>query len=319
MWFKSLRVYQATSPQAWSSTGLEQAAAAKPFRPCGKTEVSSAGWVAPTGGSLLVHTQGNNWLLKLKIEDKLLPASVVRDALAAKVSELEAKDNRRVGRKERQTLTEEIRLELLPQAFTRARYFWVWLDGTHQRVLLNTTADAPAELALNLLREGLGSLPVIPFSTPLDPAQQMTSWLEQATAPAGMQLLDTCELRDNQDDKSVVRCKGQDLTSTEIQHLLAAGKRVTQLGLNWQEQISFTLTEDLKLKSLHYADYLFEEAANSNPDQDPVLALDAEFLLLSSSLRSLINQLAALLQGKPQQDQQIQDQPTSSPATNSTP
>ena len=94
-----------------------------------------------------------------------------------------------------------------------------------------------------------------------------------------------------------MRCRGQDLASDEIQQLLAAGKRVTQLSLNWQNQLSFTLTDTLMLKSLKFAEELIEETKDANPDQDPLIALDAEFILMSNTLVTLIDQLVKYHQG----------------------
>lgn len=296
MWFKALRIYQTRSKQPWSSDSLEQALATKPFRSCSSNEESTAGWVSPSNSSLLVHSQGEHWLLKLKIEERILPASVVREQLTEEIEALEATENRRIGRKERQNLADELRLSLLPKAFTRSRYVWVWLDGKNNRILLDTTTDKQAELALNLLREGLGSLPVMPLNTQLTPAHVMTEWVTEKP-PKGIELLDTCELRDAKDDKAIMRCRGQDLASDEIQQLLTAGQRVTQLGLSWQDQISFTLTDTLILKSLKFAEELIDEAQDANPDQDPLVALETEFILMSNTLVALIDQLISYHQG----------------------
>ncbi|SFB79081.1 recombination associated protein RdgC [Marinospirillum celere] len=305
MWFKALRIYQARNDQAWTTEKLQVALASKPFRHCSSQEEMSAGWVSPSGTSTLVHSQGDQWLLKLKIEEKLLPASVVREQVQEKVEAIEMAESRKVGRKERQNLTDELRLELLPRAFTRSRSVWVWLDGRQQRILLDNTTDKVCELALNLLREGLGSLPVVPLATQLPPGQVMTRWLEEQPA-SGLALEDTCELRDPDDDKAVVRIKGQALTGEEITQHLAAGKRATQLRLNWQDQVTFNLTDTLILKSLKYAEELLEEAEDVNPDRDPLIALDAEFILLSNTLSSLVDQLISLHDGL--SNQQTSDQ-----------
>lgn len=302
MWFKALRIYQARTAQPWTSETLQDALATHPFRHCTSQEEMTAGWVSPSGGEALVHSQGDHWLLKLKIEEKILPASVVREHLQDKAEEIEATENRKLGRKERQNLADEIRLDLLPRAFTRSRILWVWLDGQNHRVLMDTTTDKLCEQALNLLREGLGSLPVVPLSTQLPAGQIMTQWLDDQPAP-GMELLDSCELRDPEDDKAVVRIKGQSLTGDEIKQHLSAGKRATQLRLNWQDQLTFTLTDALILKSLSYADELLEEAEDVNPDLDPLIALDAEFILMSNTLTALVDQLIALHQGL--SDQQL--------------
>lgn len=296
MWFKALRIYQARTAQPWSSEKLQAALATHLFRSCASQEEMTAGWVSPGGNEALVLSQGDHWLLKLKIEEKILPASVVREQLQDKAEEIEASENRKMGRKEKQNLADEIRLDLLPRAFTRSRSLWVWLDGQNHRILIDNTTDKLCEQALNLLREGLGSLPVVPLSTQLPASQIMTQWLDDQPA-AGLELLDSCELRDPEDDKAVVRIKGQSLDGDEIKQHLSAGKRATQLRVNWQDQVTFTFTDAFTLKSLNFADELLEEAEDVNPDQDPLIALDAEFILMSNTLSTLVDQLIALHQG----------------------
>lgn len=296
MWFKALRIYQARTAQPWSSERLQAALTTHPFRHCGSQEEMTAGWVSPMGNETLVVSQGDHWLMQLKIEERILPAAVVREQLQEQLEEIEAAEGRKIGRKEKQNLAEEIRIQLLPRAFTRSKKIWVWLDGQNHRVLINTTTEKLCEQALNLLREGLGSLPVVPLNTQLAASQVMTFWLQDQPA-SGVELLDACELRDPEDDKAVVRIKGQSLVGDEIQQHLDAGKKATQLRINWQDQVTFTLTDTLTLKSLSYADELLEEAEAVNPDQDPLVALDAEFILMTNTLSSLVDQLISWHQG----------------------
>ncbi|WVM94548.1 recombination-associated protein RdgC [Halopseudomonas pachastrellae] len=71
-----------------------------------------------------------------------------------------------------------------------------------------------------------------------------------------MQIGDDCELRDTSEDGGVVRCKRQDLASDEIQLHLSAGKQVSQLMLQWQEKLSFSLDDKLTLKRVKFEDLL---------------------------------------------------------------
>lgn len=65
-----------------------------------------------------------------------MPSSVVREELDERVAELEAKESRKIGSKEKKELREQIEFELLPQAFTRTKKLDAWLD-TQQHGLLN--------------------------------------------------------------------------------------------------------------------------------------------------------------------------------------
>lgn len=296
MWFKALRIYQLTRPQTWQSQSFEEGLAKQAFQPCMAQQEQSLGWISPTGQAQLIHQQGDQWLIALKVEEKILPKSVINEQVQLLAEQRAASEQRTIGRKEKQQLAEEVKITLLPQAFTRSRQLHLWIDLQQQRLIFNHSSEKLCELALNLLRESLGSLPVIPLNTQLTSTQVMTQWLIDQPAQ-DFTLLDQCELRDPEDSQAVVRCKGQDLQSEEIRQLVAHGQQVTQLRLDWQDQVQFTLTDQLGFKTLQYADQLIEEAADVNPDQDPLIALDAEFILMTNCLSGLIDRLIQLHEG----------------------
>lgn len=297
MWFKALRVYQARTDDQWPLDSLRSALEEKRFQHCSGQEAHRYGWVSVLPGQdILAHEQARHYLMRLRIEERLLPTAVLKEQVHEKVEQIETEEGRKVSRKEQKTLLEDLRAELLPRAFTRSKYIWVWLDNETQRVIVDTSSEKQAELALNALRESLGSFPVVPMATQQSPATLMTQWIEQA-APADLTPQESCELRDGEDEQAVIRCRGQDLASDEIRQHLEAGKRVTQLALDWQDQIQFTLTDQWVMKGLTFADALQEEASDANPDQDPMTALDTEFMLMSRTLAPLITRLVSLLGG----------------------
>ena len=99
------------------------------------------------------------------------------------------------------------------------------------------------------------------------------------------------------DDGGVVRCKGQDLSSEEIQNHLAAGKLVTKLAVDWQERIQLMLSDDGSLKRLKFADTLREQ--NDDIDRDDFAQrFDADFILMTSELAALIKNTIEALGGE---------------------
>ena len=67
-------------------------------------------------------------LLKLKREEKLLPSTVVREQVDEKVAVIESEQGRKVYRKERLNLKDEIVQDCLPRAFTRSTYVHAYID-----------------------------------------------------------------------------------------------------------------------------------------------------------------------------------------------
>ena len=87
MWFKNLRAYRLTSPFDLSPEQLGDQLKPCSFKPCAKSQALSVGWVPPLGedSEELVHAAGGRFLVKMKREEKLLPATVVREQLEERV------------------------------------------------------------------------------------------------------------------------------------------------------------------------------------------------------------------------------------------
>jgi len=294
--FKNARLYKLGDPAAVDSDHMEGLLSQRRFRPCGPVEVASLGWHPPMGGrtEALVHAANGCVLLCARRQERLLPSSVVAEALGERVAELEDREARDVGRAERRRLREEVLIDMLPRAFTRSRQIRAYLDTDSGWMVVDAASEKGADELVGLLRETLGSLPVRPPQPQRSPTDLMTAWVTGGDAPEGLVLGDECELRDARDERAVVRCRGQDLGGEEISTHLRAGKQVVKLALDWQERLSFLLQEDLSLKRLRFADELIEDAA---PDaEDEAARFDAEFAIMSLEFRELLGRLDALFE-----------------------
>lgn len=293
--FKNLRFYQLDDAAAILAGGIEERLAERRFRPCGPLETASFGWVAPLGerAEALTHSGNGCLLVSARRQERLLPSAVVAEVLDERVAEIEDREARDVGRAERRRLREEILVDLLPRAFTRSRQVRVYVDGVAGLLVVDAASDKAAEELVSLLRETLGTLRARPPRPVHPPVSLMTAWVNGGELPEGLALGDECELRDARDERSVVRCRGQDLAGEEISTHLRAGKEVVKLALDWQERLSFVLQEDLSLKRLRFADALIEESEELQ-SEDPGARFDAELAILVLELRGLLDHLQRL-------------------------
>jgi len=293
--FKNVRLFKLDDPSVIVPDALEERLVERRFRPCGPLETATMGWAPPLGESTsaLVHVAGECLLVCARRQERLLPASVVAESVDEKVLEIEEREARSVGRKERRQLREQVLVELLPRAFTRSRRVSAYLDMKAGWMLVDAASAKAAEDVVDLLRETIGSLPVHPPRPSLAPEALMTRWVTVGDVPDGIELGDECELRDARDERSVVRCRGQDLAGEEISTHLRAGKQVVKLALEWQERLSCVLQDDLSVKRLRFADDLIDEAVDDGLE-DEAARFDAEFVIMTRELRGLLERVEAL-------------------------
>lgn len=301
MWFKNIRAYRLTSPFELSPEQLGQQLAKRSFTPCGKSQAASSGWVAPLGedSEELVHAAGGRLLLKLKREEKLLPSTVVRELLDEKVTAIEDEQGRKVYRKERLTLKDEIVQDCLPRAFTRSSNIFAYIDVKANWIFVDTASASRAEEMLNLMRECIGTFPVLLPQVNDAPGATMTSWLLHQSLPEEFQLGQECELRELGEEGGVVRVRGVDLLSEEVETHLHAGKQVARLALHWDERLALVLAEDLCLRRVRFADELMKENEEI-PEADQAARLDADFALMSDAVTSLQERVMTLFGGEAQ-------------------
>jgi recombination associated protein RdgC len=294
MWFRNLQLYRL--PKNWADTpsALEQQLATLTLQPCSASAMQSIGWIAPRPGGPLIHAVNRQWLLALGVEQKLLPASVVKQFADDRAKEIEEGEGRKVGRKEMRELREAMSIELMPRAFVRRRSTFGWIDPVNGWLVIDAASPAKAEEFLEHLRKSVDSLPARLVQVTQSPSAAMTGWVAAGEAPASFTLDQDLELRSA--DSATVRYVKHPLEGDEIRQHIAAGKVVTRLAMTWGERISFLLNENLQLKRLNFLDILKDEADGLAENEDE--RFDIDFTLMSGEVARLLDDLIAALGGE---------------------
>lgn len=300
MWFRSLLIYRITQAIDLAVEALEVALASKPARPCESQELTTYGFAAPLGkgdDAPLVHAVEGMLLISIRKQERILPGSVVRDALKEKVDDIEATQMRKVYKKERDQLKDEIVQAFLPRAFIRKSSTFAAIDPVAGLIYVDASSPKRAEDLLSTLREAIGSLPVRPVTVKIAPTATLTDWLKQQKAAEGFFVLDQALLRDTHAEGGSIAAKHQDLTSEEIQLHLSAGKQATQLALAWQDKLSFVIDDKLQIKRLRFEDLLTDQAAQDGGD-DALSQQSASFFLMMRTFRDFVPELLTALGGE---------------------
>lgn len=298
MWFKNLRLYRFTETFTSTPEALGSALAEYSFQPCGSLDLARYGWVPPLGrhGSENVHVANGYIMICAKRQEKILPAAVVNETLEQKVVELGENEGRHVGRKERQTLKDEVIFSLLPKAFTKSSLDYAYIAPREGLLVVNSASAKRAEDLLSALREALGSLRVIPISPQHTPTQIMTHWVKTAELPTDFELGDECELQAGKDGR-VIRCKNQDLTANEVRNHIDAGMFVNRLALTWKDAIHCVIDDQLAVKRLKFEDTIQDKAEERNPES-AAEQFDVDFAVMTVELSAFIAALLAAFGGE---------------------
>lgn len=297
MWFKNARLYCLNEAIDASPEELEQRLAEHIFHPCGSHDKSRYGWVSPLckEGEMLTHVQGDYIMLCAQKQERILPTSVVNDATEEKVAELEERQGRKIYRKEKRQIKDDVFVSLLPRAFTRNQQTYAYISARDNLIVVNSASAPKAEALLNLLRESLGSLKVSIPDAKRAPSDVMTRWLKEQKASNNFLIDEDCELYNPTDGSNVVRCKGQDLISEEIQGHLDAGKQVKNLGVTWNSLLSCTVGDDLSVKRLKFAGMKQEEA--NEEIESAAQKFDQEFAVMTLELSGFFEAFFAAFGG----------------------
>jgi recombination associated protein RdgC len=295
MFFRNLTLLRYPTSINPCFENLEDALAPHALKPVGGLDLSSRGFVSPfgRGDTVLSHRICDAVLLTLGGEDKLLPGSVVNDALSAKLDYIRESEGRNPGGRERKRIKDEVLTEMLPRAFARSSRCSAYLDLQLGWAVVDSSSRKHAENFASALRQALGSFPAVPVSGESSPRALMTAWIAGEPLPQGFVLGEECELRDPVDSGAIVKAKRQELESEEIREHLKCGKQAFQVALIFEGRLSFVLGEDLVIRKLKFLETVTEKLDQGERDnaRDEV---DAVFVLMSGELRILLKRLEAI-------------------------
>jgi recombination associated protein RdgC len=292
-------MYRLVSPWTVNAAQLESALQEARFEVCGASQEKSVGWIEPRGvehGPLL-EMVGGQWIMKLMMEVKVIPGSVVKRKADEQLAHIEATTGRKPGKKEARDIRDDARLSLLPMAFTKQTTTLVWVDPRASLLVLDASSQAKVDEVLTCLVKVVDGLAVQLIDTQTSPAAAMAIWLSTKEAPQGFTVDRECELKASDESKAVVRYTRHALDTDEVTRHIAMGKMPTRLALTWNDHVSFVLTEALQLKKVAVLDVVLEAAASlaSDGKEDN---FDADVAIATGELQGLVPDLLEALGGE---------------------
>lgn len=305
MWFKSAQLYHLKGLPSDASLSLESDLQAFAFTPCLASMKSSSGWVSPFGleQAALLHVANGYLLFCLQIEEKILPASVIRDALNEEVQRVSLRYERKLSKKEKLSLKDEVTQTLLMRAFTRKNKIYAYIDPRKNLLVIDSASRIKAQVLLELFMRSISGIEVYPFETKRM-ATVMTEWVKHQSLPNVMSIQNQCVMRDPKQQTRVIRCQQQDLDADAVQLLLQDGCEVVQLRCDWQERIQFALSDPFGLTQIRFSEVLLASAKELGVESEQQ-QLDADFYMMTQTLDQFFEALLPLLVEKSYQEKAV--------------
>lgn len=292
--FRNVRFYLVDGKWPDSEEALSQHLEGAGFEPCGPLTERSAGWVPvdPDATGPLARRVGGADLVRLRSQTRVLPAAAINEELEARIVAFRQRMREAPSPREKRRLKAETRDELLPKALLKSDKIWGFVDVKEQIIGVDTAQAAAAERFVQLLQGPIRSVNIRPLQYKKPLAGLLTGiFLGRADSPFAVGR--ECRMQDASDTASFVRWTGFDLSDRTIRGHVADGMRLTHLAIEYDNVMSCVLDENGVITKLRFIGM----DDDGEDHDDPLARQDAEFVLITGTLRRLVGDLKKLLDG----------------------
>lgn len=293
--FRNLRLYRFTGDWPTSEELVSEQLGKAAFRECGPLSQRTSGWVEVyenTGGSLARRINGVD-LLRLRTQSRVLPPAAIEEALQERIAEYRQRMGEDPRPREQRRLKAEIRDELLPKALLKSEWLFGFVEPELGIIGVDAAQTNAGERFLRYLRLAFEKLEIQPLRY-TQPVEDLLRGIFLGSADTRFQVGRECIMRDAVDPNSKVRWSNFDLSDASIRDHVADGMRLAQLALEYDSVLNCVLDDAGVLRKIKLTG---QDQADTGAEEEPLAALDAEFVLLTGTLRNLLEQLRKTLGG----------------------
>ena len=292
--FRNIRYYRLDSDWPDSEKALSKALEKAAFSPCGPLTERSSGWVPvdPETGNLLARRVNGADLLKLRSQSRVLPHSVINEELESRIEDFRNRMQEAPSPREKRRLKAETRDELLPKAMLKSDKIWGYVDLKEKVIGIDAAQSTAAERFIRRLSAPFDGLKIRPLQYK-QPVNELLTGIFLGGAPDQFAVGRECRMQDAADAGSLVRWSNFDLSDTTIRNHVANGMRLTHLAIEYDNVMGCVLDENGVISKLRF---LGMDDDREEGDE-PLARLDAEFVLITGTLRKMLGDLKKLLGG----------------------
>jgi recombination associated protein RdgC len=292
--FRNIRFYRldGTWPESEKalSTSLEKAG----FEPCGPLTERSSGWIAidPDTSDFLARRVNGADLIRMRSQSRVLPTAVINEELELRIEDYRKRMQEAPTPREKRRLKAEARDELMPKAMLKSDRIWGYIDLKEKVLGIDTALESVAERFLRRMQASLDGINIRPLQF-MKPVDELLSGIFFEDAPRQFSLGRECRMQDLGDAASKVRWTDFDLSDKSIRDHVANGMRLTHLSIVYDNIMQFVMDENGALSKLKFVGMDDDNEGHT----DPLARQDAEFVLVTATLRNLLVDLKKQLGG----------------------
>jgi recombination associated protein RdgC len=292
--FRNIRYYRLDSDWPDSEKELSKALEKAAFSPCGPLTERSSGWVPVDAdtGNLLARRVNAADLLKLRSQSRVLPHSVINEELESRIEDFRQRMQEAPSPREKRRLKAETRDELLPKAMLKSDRIWGYVDLKEKVVGIDAAHSTAAERFIRRLSAPFDGLKISPLQYK-QPVNVLLTGIFLGGAPEQFAVGRECRMQDAADGGSLVRWSNFDLSAATIRNHVANGMRLTHLAIEYDNVMGCVLDENGVISKLRFLGM----DDDREEDDEKLARLDAEFVLISGTLRKMLGDLKKLLGG----------------------
>lgn len=255
---KATRIFNAALPSAEAMRGhLVNEAFAEPLA----TQLATCGFVPMEQGTYVTEFPGG-YAFRFRIAQKVLPGSVIKQAVADECAKIEADTGRKPGKNEKREIKENIIEDLAQQAFVRYTDVIAYFRQETNHLFVPTLSKAVGDKLMTKLVAAVESVKTETIHVS-NVTQGLTArlkkWLNDGDDDAFGEFYPVNDVELEQEERSV-RVKMSNLSQARgtLNSSLGQGFSVNAIGLSLDGD-EFKLTDDFKLRSINLRDPEQEE------------------------------------------------------------
>ena len=123
----------------------------------------------------------------------------------------------------------------------------------------------------------------------------LTQWVRNKNYPGIFSLLNRSTMQDSNSPKAKISLTHINLLDDFFEPLLDDSNQVTQLKMNWDEKINFTIKQDFSISQVNFLDNIKDLAKDGNSETDED-RFAADFFVMSETISQFLADLLPLFE-----------------------